>query len=82
MRSLSAALGLAEHRGVGAPSFELFGAFFPAWMLCGAVGIAGAISARALFVKTGLAESFPYQLLVCTAIGSTFAMLVWLRYFA
>jgi len=67
---------------MSAPSFELFGAFFPAWMLCGAVGIAGAICARALFVKTGLAEIFPYQLLVCSAIGSTFAMLVWLRCFA
>jgi hypothetical protein len=78
---LKAVLGLAGQCDVGAPSFELFGAFFPAWMLCGAVGIAGAISARTLFVKTGLAEIFPYQLLVCTAIGSMFAMLVWLRCF-
>ncbi|MEI9950591.1 MAG: YtcA family lipoprotein [Pseudomonadota bacterium] len=70
------------HFAVGAPSFELFGAFFPAWMLCGAIGIAGAIVARVLFVKTGLAEIFPYQLFVCAAIGSTLAMLVWLRSFA
>ncbi len=67
---------------MGAPSFELFGAFFPAWMLCSAVGIAAAIGARVLFVKTGLAEILPYQLSVCTALGSLVAMLVWLRCFA
>lgn len=66
----------------GAPSFEFFGAFFPAWMLCGALGIAGAIGARALFVKAGLTDTLPQQLLVCSAIGSVVAMLVWLRCFA
>ncbi len=78
----AAPLGLIANFVVGAPSFELFGAFFPAWMLCATIGIAGAIAARVLFVKTGLAEVFPYQLSVCTAIGSTLAVLVWLRAFA
>ncbi len=66
----------------GAPSFEFFGAFFPAWMLCGGLGIVGAVGARMLFVKTGLSEFLPYQLAVCTAIGSMVAVLVWLRSFA
>jgi YtcA family len=74
--------GLAAHVSVGAPSFELFGAFFPAWMLCSFLGIAGAIVARVLFVKTGLSQTFPYQLAVCTALGSVTALLVWLGYFA
>jgi hypothetical protein len=73
---------LAAHSPVGAPSFELFGAFFPAWLLCGFVGVAGAIAARVVFVKTGLAQTFPYQLAVCTALGSVAALLVWLDYFA
>jgi hypothetical protein len=62
----------------GAPSFDLFGAFFPAWLLCGTVGIAGAAVARAVFVSTGLANTLPYQLAVCTAIGVIAALLVWL----
>src|SRR5580704_18980377 len=62
----------------GAPSFDLFGAFFPAWLLCGTVGIAGAIVARVVFVSTGLAHTLPYQLAVCTAIGVITALLVWL----
>ncbi len=62
----------------GAPSFDLFGAFFPAWLLCSIVGIAGAAIARAVFVSTGLANTLPYQLAVCTAIGVITALLVWL----
>jgi hypothetical protein len=62
----------------GAPSFDLFGAFFPAWLLCGVTGIAGAVIARAIFVSTGLANTLPYQLAVCTAIGVIAAVLVWL----
>jgi hypothetical protein len=62
----------------GAPSFDLFGAFFPAWLLCGMVGIAGAVIARVVFVSTGLANTLPYQLAVCTAIGVIAAVFVWL----
>ena len=62
----------------GAPSFSLFGAFFPAWLLCGIAGIFGAIVARGAFVSSGLANALPYQLAVCTAIGVITALLVWL----
>jgi hypothetical protein len=62
----------------GAPSFDLFGAFFPAWLLCGAIGIIGAGVARAAFVATGLSNTLPYQLALCTAIGVLTAVLVWL----
>jgi YtcA family len=61
-----------------APSFDLFGAFFPAWLLCGTVGIAGAVAARAIFVSSGLSNTLPYQLAVCAAIGLIMALLVWL----
>jgi hypothetical protein len=64
--------------GSSAPSFDLFGAFFPAWLLCGVAGIAGAVAARVFFVCTDLAHTLPYQLAVCTAIGVMTAVLVWL----
>jgi hypothetical protein len=63
--------------GGSAPSFDLFGAFFPAWLLCGVIGIAGAAVARVVFVSTGLANTLPYQLAVCAAIGVITALLVW-----
>jgi len=56
----------------------LFGAFFPAWLLCGAIGIAGAGIARGAFVSRGLSNALPYQLAVCTAIGVITAILAWL----
>ena len=62
----------------GAPSFDLFGAFFPAWLLCGILGIAGAVAARVAFVGSGVANTLPYQLAVCTAIGVITALLFWL----
>jgi hypothetical protein len=61
----------------GAPSYELFGAFFPAWLLCGAIGLVGAAAARGVFVKTGSSDLVPYQLFVCTAIGVMAACLAW-----
>jgi hypothetical protein len=82
-RSGSAVLGLAfvclsGCSASGAPSFDLFGAFFPAWLLCGVIGIAGAVVARVVFVSKGLANTLPYQLAVCAAIGVITALLVWL----
>jgi YtcA-like protein len=65
----------------GAPSFVLFGAFFPAWMLCGALGIIGAGMARAAFVASGFADVLPYQLFVCSAVGTIVALVVWLSGF-
>jgi YtcA family len=62
----------------GAPSFDLFGAFFPAWLLCGVIGIAAAGVARVAFISSGLANALPYQLTVCTAIGVIAALLIWL----
>lgn len=65
----------------GAPSFSLFGAFFPAWMFCALIGIIGAILARAAMVSSGLAKFLPFQLFVCAAIGLILALLVWLIWF-
>ncbi len=66
---------------VGAPSFEFFGAFFPAWMLCALAGIAGAAGTRAALVSPRLAGAIPYPLAVCTAIGVAVAVVAWLLLF-
>ncbi len=65
----------------GAPSYTLFGAFFPAWMFCAAIGIISAIGARITFVATGLGNILPFQLFVCVSIGLCIALLVWLLLF-
>jgi hypothetical protein len=70
--------GCASH---GAPSFVLFGAFFPAWMLCALIGIFGAIAARGIFVAVGLNSVLPFQLFVCSSVGLVVAALAWLIWF-
>jgi hypothetical protein len=66
---------------IGAPSFVLFGAFFPGWMFCALLGIAVAVVARVVFVATGLSDILPYQLFVCLSVGLIFAFLAWLFWF-
>jgi hypothetical protein len=65
----------------GAPSFSLFGAFFPGWMFCALIGIIGAIATRATMVSSGLAKVLPFQLLVCASIGLIVGLFVWLIWF-
>ena len=65
----------------GAPSFVLFGAFFPAWMLLAGIAILAALGARVALVSTGLAGILPLQLLVCASAGLTVAILTWLLWF-
>jgi hypothetical protein len=50
--SLTAPIFLAGCRG--APSINLVGSFFPAWMLCIGIGIIGVLLSRRVFVRTGI----------------------------
>jgi hypothetical protein len=72
--SSCALVGCSSH---GAPTLILFGAFFPAWMFCGLVGIFAAIGARGTFVATGLSDILPFQLFVCASIGVCLALIAW-----
>jgi hypothetical protein len=65
----------------GAPSFALFGAFFPAWMLCALLGVIGAASTRVVLTSRALNEAVPFQLSVCSALGVIVALLSWMVLF-
>jgi hypothetical protein len=64
-----------------APSFELFGAYFPAWMLCGLIGIVGAAGTRVVLTTPALSDAVPFQFAVCTAAGVIVALLTWMLLF-
>jgi hypothetical protein len=66
----------------GAPSFVLFGAYFPAWMLVAGIGVLVAAAARVLSLATGIADALPFPLAMCTSVGVIAAVLVWLIWFA
>jgi len=65
----------------GAPSLELFGAFFPAWMLCALIGIVGAASTRVVLTTPAFTDVIPFQLAVCTAAGVIVGLLTWMVLF-
>lgn len=62
----------------GAPSYEIFGAYFPLWLLSAVLGFLGALIAHRIFVSTGWVQIVPFQLSVCLAVGLTVAVLFWL----
>jgi hypothetical protein len=65
----------------GAPSFVLFGAFFPAWLLCAVLGVVAAAGTRVLLVTPSLSGVISYPLAVCAAVGITAGASLWLLLF-
>jgi len=64
-----------------APSFELFGAYFPAWMLCALIGIVGAAGTRVVLTTPALSGVVPFPFTVCTAVGVILGLLSWMALF-
>jgi YtcA-like protein len=63
------------------PSFDIFGTFFPSWMLCALIGIAGAIVAFKLVsaLKANRFVRTPLVIYPCVALSIT--SLVWLGWY-
>ena len=60
----------------GAPSFVIFGAYFPAWLLSAMIGVAGALCARLVILL--YRPETPYLLFVCLSAGIVAGSLFWL----
>jgi hypothetical protein len=65
----------------GAPTFAIVGAYFPAWMLCALLGIAGAIIVRAVFCGIGLDAILPAKLFVYASIALIAGIAMWIGWF-
>jgi hypothetical protein len=65
----------------GAPTFSIVGAYFPAWMLCALLGIAGTVVARAVLSGLGLDAILPAKLFVYTSIGLIVGIALWIGWF-
>lgn len=73
--------GLGGCRLESAPSYSLFGAFFPAWLLCSVLGLVAAFLFRGVVIAIGIEEAMPLKLLVYTAFGAGLAVWLWLALF-
>jgi hypothetical protein len=63
------------------PAQNMFGSFFPAWMLCTAAGIAGTVILRQILSALGVNQYLiaPPLTYLCITVAGT--LLVWLLWF-
>ena len=64
-----------------APSINLLGSFFPAWMLCAAVGAAGTFVSRQVCVKTNIEPYLRPRVLVYFCLWVLITLSSWLLFF-
>jgi hypothetical protein len=65
-----------------APSFNLLGSFFPAWILCGVIGILLAVAVRLFFVRIKLEPQLKPLIVVYPCLAAFFTFTVWLLFFS
>ena len=63
------------------PSLNLFGTFFPSWMLCACLGIFGAIVAHGVIKRTPLADHVKPPLLAYPSIALSVTFILWLSFY-
>lgn len=68
--------GLGGCARESAPSLPLMGSYFPAWLVCGLLGVVASVVARIVFIRLGIDELLPLRLLVyvCLALAVAFAL--------
>jgi hypothetical protein len=64
--------------GVFAQTRDIFGAYFPSWLLCVLVALAATAVVRTLFVRAGIDRSLPVPVVVYLALVVAFSFGGWL----
>jgi hypothetical protein len=65
-----------------APTFNILGSFFPAWILCGVVGIVLTVVVRLLFVRADFEKELSPLILVYPCLALFFTFSTWLLFFS
>ena len=65
-----------------APTFNLLGSFFPAWILCGVIGILLTVGVRILFVRVDFEKEISPLILVYPCLALFFTFSIWLLFFS
>jgi hypothetical protein len=63
------------------PSLNIFGTFFPSWMLCAFLGIAAASLAYVVLSRTRLGGEIKPALLAYPAIALSTTFILWLAFY-
>jgi hypothetical protein len=66
-----------------APSFNILGSFFPAWIVCGVIGILLTVGVRLFFVRIKLEDELLLPLiLVYPCLTAFFTFTLWLVFYS
>jgi fructose-specific phosphotransferase system IIC component len=79
MTGLAALLGCAVTGCSRAPTYDILGSLFPAWLVCLTAGILLTILARWLFLRAKIPIVYP--ILVYPSMTALFTFLLWLMIF-
>jgi hypothetical protein len=63
------------------PSLNIFGTFFPSWMLCALLGIVAALLAYAALSRTRLGGEMKPALIAYPSIALSVTFLLWLGFY-
>ena len=64
------------------PTFNILGSFFPAWILCGVIGILLTVLVRLLFVRLKFEKELWPVLFVYPCLAACFTFTTWLLFFS
>jgi hypothetical protein len=79
----AALVGIALLTGYGrAPSFEILGSYFPAWLLCLVAGLLFATIVSWFFVRYRWDKNVPWGIVVYPCLAAFFTFTLWLIFFA
>ena len=65
----------------GAPSINVLGSFFPGWMLCMGLGVAGALAVRQVFIKIGVESYLGPRPVIYFSLWILITLSMWLLFF-
>jgi YtcA family len=65
-----------------APTFNILGSFFPAWIGCGVIGILLTAGMRVLFVRLKFEQDLSPLILVYPCLAVFFTFILWLLFFS
>jgi hypothetical protein len=65
-----------------APSFDILGSYFPAWLICILTGIAGASLVNFVLTKVHMARLIRWTIVVYPCVAASIAFTLWLLIFS
>ncbi|SDX32917.1 YtcA family lipoprotein [Thiocapsa roseopersicina] len=69
-------LGLQGCGYTVSPALPFYGAYFPYWLFCAALGVLGSVLVRILLIRLGIDEGIPFRTLVYIALACLIAFAV------